>query len=179
MGENIRDKQLQFTETLVDEWCLSACLLMFRAAKWLRIFLSSLLIFHEWKNHGHGFISRCYRYYCHIINRTRNLSQSLLGIVSLLAEFGHGLPFPRWNPPSSIVPQSERLSINILEDDRWCGELWRARNKVAARKTEDGFGLPLWLRVIEERKRKINVSEIDGTCIFWIFERRRGWSYIL
>lgn len=175
MGENIRDKQLQFTETLVDEWCLSACLLMmFRAAKWLRIFLSSLLIFHEWKNHGHGFISRCYRYYCHIINRTRNLSQSLLGIVSLLDEFGHGLPFPRWNPPSSIVPQSERLSINILEDDRWCGELWRARNKVAARKTEDGFGLPLWLRVIEERKRKINVSEIDGTCIFWIFERRRG-----
>lgn len=122
---------------------------------------------------------RCYRYYCHIINRTRNLSQSLLGIVSLLDEFGHGLPFPRWNPPSSIVPQSERLSINILEDDRWCGELWRARNKVAARKTEDGFGLPLWLRVIEERKRKINVSETDGTCIFWIFERRRGWSYIL
>lgn len=57
MGENIRDKQLQFTETLVDEWCLSACSCF--AARSGYVFLSSFLSdFPQVKNSGHGFIAR-------------------------------------------------------------------------------------------------------------------------
>lgn len=155
MGENIRDKQLQFTETLVNEWCLSACSCF--AARSGYVFLS----FSFWFSRSEKLRSRFYRscYRCHIINRyeissvTRHIQ--LIGCV--WTQFA-----PRWNPSSSIVSQSQRLSINILENDRWCDELRRARNKVAAYKTEEnGFGLPLWLHAIEKRttKEKINVSE--------------------